>query len=142
LSYINLIRIKPEDRLMSVNISSAPDAWSTDKQQRLDALRAKELTGTLSAAERRELARLITEVEAEESARLAPAMAQMQREQVILRRKVRQSQVDNESLAALVAQQEQMLADARRTLKDLQRRRQEIHETYFRVTGEALALTA
>ena len=127
---------------MPENESPTQHEWNADKQRRLDALNARQLAGTLNAAERRELARLVAEVEAEEAARLAPAMAQAHREQVILRRKVRQSQANNEQLAALVAQQEQILADARRTLKDLQRRRQMIREAYFRVTGELLAPTA
>jgi methylthioribose-1-phosphate isomerase len=127
---------------MSLNESTRPNGWSADQQRRLDVLNARQLAGTLDAAERRELTRLVAEVEAEESARLAPAIAQAQHEQVVLRRKVRQSQTDDEQLAALVAQQEQILADARHTLKDLQRRRQMIRDAYLRVTGEMLAPTA
>lgn len=122
--------------------SYSSDTWITEKQQRLNVLSAQQLAGTLTAAERRELASLITEIEAEEAVRLAPAMAELQREQDALRRKLRRSQSENEQLAALIAQQEQILADARRTLKELQRRRQGIREAYFRVTGEALAPTA
>jgi hypothetical protein len=116
--------------------------WTADKQQRLDVLSAKELAGTLDVAERKELTRLVAEVETEEQARLAPAFAQTQREQTALRRRLRRAQVGNEKLAALVAQQEQMLTDARRTLNELQRRHQVIREAYFRVTGEALATAA
>jgi len=124
---------------MNKTPSYPADAWSAEKQQRLNVLSAQQLAGTLTAAERRELASLVAEVETEEAARLAPALIELKREQDALRQGIRQSRVDNEQLAALVAQQEQILADARRTLKELQRRRQVIHEAYFRVTGEALA---
>ena len=127
---------------MIANEVSTQHGWNEEKQQRLDALSARQLAGTLNAAERRELACLIAEVETEEAVQLAPAIADLQREQDILRRKVHQSQANNEQLAALVAQQEQILADARRTLKELQRRRQVIRDAYFRVTGELLAPVA
>lgn len=124
---------------MNKTPSHPSNAWNAEKQQRLNLLSTQQLTGTLTAAEQRELASLVIEVEKEEAARLAPALAELKREQDALHRRLRQSQTGNEQLAALVAQQEQMLADARRTLKDLQRRRQSIREAYFRVTGETLA---
>ncbi len=118
---------------------SVKHEWNEDRQSRLDILSAKELTGALNASERRELAQLVADVEAEEQARLSPALERIRQEQTALRRKVHQTQASNEKLAALVAQQEQMLADTRRTLNDLQRRHQVIREVYFRVTGELLA---
>lgn len=124
---------------MNKTPSHPADAWSAEKQQRLNSLSAQQLAGTLTADERRELASLVAEAETEEAVRLAPALTRLKGEQDALRRRLRQSRTDNEQLAALIAQQEQILADARRTLKELQRRRQVIHEAYFRVTGEALA---
>ncbi len=112
--------------------------WDAAKQERLDTLSAGELTGRLSESEQRELGQLVRELEIDERQRLTPALEQMRHEQAVLRRKVLQAQVSNERLAAVVAQQEQMLVDARRTLSDLQRRHQVIRESYFRVTGEAL----
>jgi len=113
--------------------------WDAAKQERLNTLSAGELTGRLSESEQRELGQLVRELEIDERQRLTPALEQMRHEQAVLRRKVLQAQVSNERLAAVVAQQEQMLVDARRTLSDLQRRHQVIRESYFRVTGEALA---
>jgi uncharacterized lipoprotein len=112
--------------------------WNAAKQERLDTLSAGELIGRLSESEQRELGQLVRELETDERQRLTPALEQMRREQAVLRRKVLQTQVSNERLAAVVAQQEQMLVDARRTLSDLQRRHQVIRDSYFRVTGEAL----
>ena len=95
--------------------------WNDDKQARLDALRSAELTGALDEAGRTELAALTEAVEAEERERLAPALGRMQAEQAVLRRKLRESEAANEQLVILAAQQEQLLADARAMLRDLQR---------------------
>ncbi|MDH7487752.1 MAG: hypothetical protein QHJ81_15950 [Anaerolineae bacterium] len=116
--------------------------WSNDdeRQARLDALRAAELTGTLDEAGKAELTALIEAVEAEERERLAPALARMRAEQVALRQQVQESEAVNEQLVILAAQQEQWLCDARRLLRDLQRRHQAIREVYQHVTGEPLAV--
>lgn len=92
--------------------------WNHEKQARLDALRAAELTGPLDEAGRAELTALIEAVEAEERERLAPALAQMRAEQAMLRQQVQESKTTNEQLVLLAAQQEQWLADARQLLSD------------------------
>jgi hypothetical protein len=114
--------------------------WNDEKQSRLDALRAAELTGALDAEGKTELAALIELLEAEERERLAPALAQVQQEQAALRQQVRESESPNEQLVILAAQQEQLLADMRRVLRDLQRRHQSIREAYQHVTGEPLSV--
>jgi len=114
--------------------------WNDDKQARLDALRAAELIGTLDKASKAELTALIESLEAEERERLVPALAQMQAEQAALRQQVQESEAANEQLVTLAAQQEQLLADARRLLRDLQRRHQVIQEVYQHVTGESLSV--
>lgn len=114
--------------------------WSDEKQARLDSLRAAGLTGTLDEAGKAELTVLIEFLEAEERERLAPAFAQMQAEQDALRQQVQESESANEQLVILAAQQEHLLADARRLLRDLQRRHQAIREAYQHVTGEPLSV--
>jgi hypothetical protein len=114
--------------------------WDGEKQARLDALRAAELGGTLDETGKAELESLLELVEAEERARLAPALAQMREEQTALRQKIQESEAANEELAYLAAQQEQWLADARHLLDDLQRRYQAMQETYQSITGEPLAV--
>jgi seryl-tRNA synthetase len=114
--------------------------WNDDRQARLDALRSAELTGTLDEAGRAELAALIEVVEAEERERLALALDKMQAEQAALRQQVQDSAAANEQLVTLAAQQEQLLADVRRLLRDLQRRHQAIREAYQHVTGEPLSV--
>ena len=116
--------------------------WNDEKQARLDALRTAELTGTLDEEGQAELAALIEFLEADEWRQLAPALAHMQAEQATLRQQTQESEAANEQLVTLAAQQEQLLADARRLLRDLQRRHQAIRETYQHVTGEPLVAAA
>jgi len=93
--------------------------WSEKKQARLDTLRAAEVTGTLDEAGQAELTAWLESLEAEERARLAPALARIKAEQAALRRQVREREAENEQLVALAAQQEQWLTDARRLLREL-----------------------
>jgi hypothetical protein len=112
--------------------------WNDEKQARLDALRFAELTGTLDEASKAELTVLIESLEAEERERLAPALAQIRAEQAVLRQQVQESESANEQLVILASQQEQLLADARRLLRDLQRRHQAIREAYQHITTEPM----
>ncbi len=114
--------------------------WNDEKQARLDALRAGELAGTLDDAGKAELAALIEALEAEERERLASALGQIRTEQAALRRQVQESEAENEQLVTLAARQEQLLADARQVLRDLQRRHQAIRDAYQHVTGEPLSV--
>jgi len=113
--------------------------WNDKKQARLDALRTAELAGRLDKAGEAELNALIESLEIEEKDRLSPAMAQMQAEQAMVHQQVQDSEATNEQLAMLAAQQEQLLADSRRLLRDLQSRHQAVREAYRRVTGESLS---
>jgi len=112
--------------------------WNDEKQARLDALRAVELAGTLNKADKAELAALIETIEAEEQERLAPALARIRARQNALRQQVQASETANEQLTILAAQLEQLLADGRRSLRELQRRHQAIQSSYLRVTGDLL----
>jgi hypothetical protein len=115
-------------------------AWDEEKQARLDTLRAAELTGTLDEVGKAELSALIESIEVEERKRLAPALARMQAEQAALRQQIQASEAENEQLAALAVQMEQLLADGQRMLRDLQRRHQALRAEYQRVTGKPLSV--
>lgn len=111
----------------------------TDKQQTLfDELRARELTGTLTTEEQTQLAELMAMLEAEEARYLAPVAARMRAEQAALREQLETLQTDNESLARLLNQQEQLVADARHWLAQFERRHMQIQQDYTRLTGEVL----
>jgi hypothetical protein len=97
-------------------------SWTREKQARLDLLRERELTGALPSAEQDELGSLVAEIEADEAATLAPAMAKQREEIGALQRQTQAVQAENEELAKLLAQQERLAADVRRLLADFDRR--------------------
>jgi chromosome segregation ATPase len=141
VEWVGRLKMSADEKTVNQDVLFREDGWDAKKQTRLDVLRASELADALSEPEQRELAELIAEVEAEEKRRLAPALERIQRDRDVLLEKLRRTQADNEQLAALVARQEQMRADARRALHDFERRHQTIREMYYQVTGEALIPT-
>ena len=116
--------------------------WNAEMQTRFDQLRARELAGTLLAQEEAELMELVATLEADEARRLAPALAQMRAEQRGLREQLRALQTENEELAKLLGQQEQLVTDARRWLAQFQERHLVILQAYARITGQALVVPA
>lgn len=112
--------------------------WSDEKQERLDALRQRELAGTLSAVEQQELDTLTATLTQAADDALLPAISRLQREQAELEARLQQRQFENEELARLLHQQEQLTAESRQWLRDFDRRQAQIRETYTRLTGEVL----
>ena len=113
--------------------------WTTEQQTRFDALRTRELAGTLTDQEQLELDEFVAQLEAEEERYLAPAIAQMRAEQVALRTQLESLQTENEALGRLLAQQEQLAADTRHWLVQFEQRHLQIKQTYTRLTGSVLA---
>ncbi|MEW5986768.1 MAG: hypothetical protein AB1791_09055 [Chloroflexota bacterium] len=114
--------------------------WDDETQMRLDQLRSGELAGTLTSQEQTELSQLMAIVEADEVQRLAPAMTNVRQEQALLRERLQELQAENEDLARLVSQQEQLAADARHWLALFEQRHQSIRQSYIRLTGELLTV--
>ena len=112
--------------------------WTDEQQALFDELRARELTGTLTPEDQVRLAELIQVLEAEEARYLAPVAARMRAEQSALRKQLETLQTENEALARLLNQQEQLVADARHWLAQFERRHIQIQQSYTRLTGEVL----
>lgn len=113
-------------------------SWTAEQQEQFDALRARELSGMLTAAEQAQLEKLYALLEAEEALYLSPTIAQMKTDQTVLREKLESVQTENEALGRLLNQQEQLVADARRWLAQFEKRHRRIQQAYTRLTGEAL----
>ncbi|MCI0397010.1 MAG: hypothetical protein L0332_10295 [Chloroflexi bacterium] len=114
----------------------------TQKEQtRLTELRLRELAGQLTKAEESELAGLMATIEQVEIQYLSPALERMQAEQAVLRERIEKLHQDNEELAGLLNQQEQLATEARRWLAEFEKRHSQIQETYTRLTGEVLTPT-
>ncbi|MCC6553105.1 MAG: hypothetical protein IT372_08800 [Polyangiaceae bacterium] len=116
-------------------------SWTKDRQARLDLLRDKELAGTLTEPEHTELAGLMAQVEAEEAQALAPAMTQLRAEAGELAHELRTVQDENEELARLLAQQQALVADARRFLTEFEQRRASILDALARFARGPLPTT-
>lgn len=112
--------------------------WSNEKQARFDDLRQRELAGTLSAADQQELESLTAMLTQAADEALLPAIERLQRELMELETRLQQRQYENEELAKLLHQQEQLTAESRQWLRDFDRRHAQIRESYTRLTGEVL----
>ena len=112
--------------------------WNDIQQTRFDGLRKRELSGTLTAVEQTELDAMVTWLEQDEARYLAPATARFESEHNALRTQLQAVQDDNEALAMLFHQQEQLVTDARRWLVDFQQRHERIQTAYTRITSNVL----
>ena len=112
--------------------------WSIEQQQRFDTLRLRALSADLSPAEQAELEAL--------QAQLADAwpldFATLQNEQADLRKRLTRAQTENEALAQLLVQQEQLVAEARQWLARFESRHQQLRQAYTHLTGETLTPTS
>lgn len=113
--------------------------WSDEQQTRFDELRQQELVGTLNEAGIAELATLIALLTQDADDALLSAIDRLHNEQVVLEARLQQRQQENEELAKLMHQQEQLTAESRQWLRDFDRRHAQIRKTYTRLTGEVLA---
>jgi hypothetical protein len=84
--------------------------WNNEQQKRFDDLRRRELVGMLTADEQAKLAEMTTLLEEEEAQYLGPAVARMELEQAVMQQNLQKLQADNEELAKLLHQQEQLEA--------------------------------
>jgi hypothetical protein len=114
--------------------------WTAEQQALFDDLRARELTGVLTSAEQAQLKELFTLLEAEEARYLSPVIAQMRANQTMLCERSEALQTENEALARLLNQQEQLVADARHWLAQFEQRHLRIQQAYTRLTGEVLTV--
>lgn len=115
--------------------------WTAEQQALFDGLRARELAGTLTSEEQARLDELTAMLEAEEARYLAPVVAQMRVNQAALRERLEVLQTENEALARLANQQEQLVADSRQWLVQFEQRHLQIQQAYTRLTGDVLAVT-
>lgn len=112
--------------------------WDDTQQTRFDELRQRELTADLSPEEQAELDALTVLLTQDADRTLLAAIDRLQQEQVELESRLEQRQIENEELANLLSQQEQLAAESRRWLADFDRRHAKIRESFIRLTGDAL----
>jgi hypothetical protein len=111
--------------------------WNSKVEKRLTELRLKELASTLTTDEQTELDGMLMALDLEESQMLAESTIRWQEEEAPIRAKLQMLQADNEELVRLLAQQEKLVTDARRWLKEFEQRHESIQNSYRRLVGEA-----
>lgn len=97
--------------------------WSDEQQVRFDELSQQELAGTLNEAEIEELEALTALLTQEADDALLSAIDRLRNEQIVLETRLQQRQQENEELAKVMQQQEQLTAESRQWLRDFDRRR-------------------
>ena len=112
--------------------------WTKELEERFTELRQRELGGMLNEAEEFELIELMAMLETGEATQFVNVIAHLNAEQAMLRARLQTSQTDNENLAKVLNQQEQLVADARKWLVEFEKRHTMIQQSYTRLTGEVL----
>ncbi len=93
--------------------------WNESEQQRLDELRSREETGTLSAPERTELDHLLTVVDGLEWQQLRPTLEQMEREHAAAAAAIERLERTRGDLSEVIARQRQLIIRAQGHLREL-----------------------
>jgi len=94
-------------------------AWDEAKQQRLNALRTGEATGSLTPAEQAELDSLLTMLDDLEWQQLQPTLARMEQEQAAAAAAIARLEATRDDLAEVAGRQRQMIMRARTQLREL-----------------------
>lgn len=110
--------------------------WNEQTTNRFDELRLKQIAGDLTIQEQEELSAIIQSLESEESELLSDYFAQIVAENKTLQSQLETIQQENEALAQLSIQQEQLAADARRWLVEFDQRNLQIQKDYSRLTND------
>lgn len=110
--------------------------WTDEKQRLFDSLREKELAGTLAAVEQQQLEQFLAELDAEETELLRPAMERMEQEHQQKLTEIAKLQKKKSLLAALVAQEDQLLHRARTALQELRSEQARLRHEYERALAE------
>jgi soluble lytic murein transglycosylase-like protein len=112
--------------------------WSSDKSRRFQILRATEAQGSLTEAQRTELARLLDDLDADEADELQPAMELARARTGDLTAERARIATQADALARIVVEQEVLLADAAAYLQKLRDKSAALVEGYQRLMGRAL----
>lgn len=94
-------------------------AWTDDKQHRLDDLRAREDSGTLTPAEQAELTQLLADLDEMEWQQLRPALERMDREHAAASAAINRLVQTQDDLDDLMNRQRRLIVRARSQLQEL-----------------------
>src|SRR5262245_55831798 len=115
-----LLYSSSQDRSMCKRVVMMGDlAWDDAKQQRLNALRAREEAGVLTPAEHDELAGLLSILDDLEWHELQPALERMEQEQTATVAALARLEATRDDLTEVVSRQRQLMLRARAQLREL-----------------------
>jgi len=112
-------------------------AWDDAKQQRLNALRAREEAGVLTPVEHAELAGVLTILDDLEWQQLQPALERMEQEQSATVAALTRLEATRDDLAEVASRQRQLLIRARAQLRELLAAHRALQADYRRLNIEA-----
>jgi hypothetical protein len=111
-------------------------AWDEAKQQRLNALRAREEAGVLTPAEHAELDGLLTMLDELEWQQLQPALARMEQEHAATVAAIARLEATRDDLAEVAHRQRQLIIRARTQLRELLAEHRALQADYRRLNIE------
>jgi uncharacterized protein YdaU (DUF1376 family) len=113
--------------------------WTDEKQQQFNALRDKELAGTLTVDEQQQLDVFFAELDAEEAEMLRPAMERMDADIAAKREELAKWQAMNAVREKYLAQRAALLARAQATLAELQAEERALQFEYEKAIDKPIA---
>lgn len=113
--------------------------WTSAKQRKLNALRRRELEGTLTPAQQTQLSQFFDELNQEEQQQLAPHFKKLNLEHEALVEKVALVKAQNERLAWVVSRQQVLVQRVKEQLRELRRERKKLLSEYARVMTGSFA---
>ena len=112
-------------------------AWDEAKQQRLNALRTGEATGSLTPAEQAELDSLLTMLDDLEWQQLQPALERMEQEQATTVAALARLEATRDDLTEVASRQRQLLIRPRAQLRELLAAHRALQADYRRLNIDA-----
>jgi hypothetical protein len=115
------------------------EMWNETKQQRLDALQQREMSGALTVEEKLTLENLFYELEQEEWQTLNPTLERVREEQIGLQKEISRTETQNVVLKAIALRQNDLFKRAKTQLKSLRNEHEALKIERERVLNELAA---
>lgn len=112
--------------------------WTEQKARRFRELRQAEAHGLVTDADRKELAALLSDLDADEADALRSAFERMDAEATAMEAKKAALETKARELTRIAEEEERLLSDARAYLERLRQRSAALAADYRRVTGREL----
>jgi chromosome segregation ATPase len=113
--------------------------WTPEIEQRYTELRLRQLSGSLTSAEVKELSEIRAMVAVVEAEIAEPALQKLEIQQAALQDRLAHLQAENSELVQLLNQQALLIADTKRWLREFEQRYTAIQNNLTRLTKQFVA---